>query len=136
MPDYFRIRSRQRYAPGAASFAACVLVVVPCATALGTTLRVVTYNISGDTTTFDTNGVPPSGPLNTVMQAIGAESLAGNFQPIDVLGLEELNNTPSITEQPIVNALNALYGAGTYAFSTQVDQSDSTSAGSGPSGLI
>jgi Dockerin type I domain/PEP-CTERM motif len=101
------------------------------------TLRIVTYNISGDTTTFDSaSGVPPSGPLSTVMQALGAETLAGDAQPIDVLGLEELNNTPSNTEQAIVNSLNSLYGAGTYAFSNQVDLTDSTTAGSGPSGLI
>jgi hypothetical protein len=105
--------------------------------AMGTTLRIVTYNISGDTTTFDNaNGVPPSGPLSTVMQALGAETLAGDAQPIDVLGLEELNNTPSNTEQPIVAALDALYPGANYAYSTQVDQTDSTSSGGGPSGLI
>ncbi|HVU87780.1 MAG TPA: dockerin type I domain-containing protein [Pirellulales bacterium] len=103
------------------------------------TLRVVTYNIDADTGgAAGQRGGPTAGPgLTTVLQAIGAENLAGNAQPIDVLALEELYKTPTTTLQYIVDQLNAIYGAGTYAYDATTDPTTGNSlTGNGPSGLI
>jgi hypothetical protein len=100
---------------------------------------VVTYNVDADTGgATGQKGGPTSGPgLITVLQAIGNEHLAGNSQPIDVLALQELNGTPTTTLQFIVNQLNGIYGAGTYAFDTVVDPTDGANlTGNGPSGLV
>jgi hypothetical protein len=103
------------------------------------TLRVVTYNIDADTggATGQAGG-PTSGPgMATVLQGIGAVSLAGNSQPIDVLALEELYGNPSTTLQYVVGQLNAIYGAGTYAYDTTTDPTNGNFlTGNGPSGLI
>ncbi len=51
--------------------------------------------------------------------------------------LEELNATPTTTLQYIVGQLNAIYGAGTYAYDTVADPTTgNTLTGNGPSGLI
>ena len=98
-------------------------------------LRIATYNVRADT------GSPDGGPgLTTVLQGIGNAILPdGNAQPVDVLALEELNYnnpSPSSTLQFIVSQLNAIYGAGTYAFDPVVDPTDGNTTGNGPSGLI
>ena len=78
-------------------------------------LRIVTYN---------TNEGPRSG-MSTILQAIGAESINGVARPIDVLALQEQEYVTTTT-QAIVNVLNNIYGAGTYARSTlNVDTSGS-----------
>ncbi len=121
------------------------LLVVLCGTVIqGTqasaqTLRIVTYNIDADTGgAVGQKGGPDAGPsLSTVLQAIGAEGLAGNAQPIDVLALQELYKTPTTTLQYIVDQLNSLYGAGTYAYDTATDPTTGNAlTGNGPSGLI
>ena len=92
------------------------------------TLRIVTYNVDADT------GSPDSGPgLTTVLQAIGSDHLQGNTQPIDVLALEEM--TATTTPSYIVGQLNAIYGAGTYAYDPTSDPTTGGTGG-GPSGLI
>jgi hypothetical protein len=96
-------------------------------------LRVVTYNVAED---VGGSGVPGT-DLGTVLQAIGNHSLAGHAQPIDVLALEELYETPATTLSAICTQLNGIYGAGTYAYDTTVDPTtDPTLSGNGPSGLI
>ncbi|HEY4308584.1 MAG TPA: dockerin type I domain-containing protein [Pirellulales bacterium] len=103
------------------------------------TLRVVTYNIDADTGgATGQSGGPTSGPgMATVLQAIGAASLAGNSQPIDVLALEELYGNPTTTLQYVVGQLNAIYGAGTYAYDTTTDPTNGNFlTGNGPSGFI
>jgi len=117
---------------------------------------------SDSTGTFaGTNYVAPSGSglpsggvgaITAALQAIGSLSLgdgAGSSgHPIDVLALEEVgSNTsvststytsvaPSATEMnAIVNALNNIYGANTYAYSTAAD-SISGGEGGGPSTII
>ncbi len=90
----------------------------------------MTYNIDADTGSND------SGPgLTTVLQAIGNEHLDGNAQPIDVLALQELYSTPSVTLSYIVGQLNSIYGAGTYAYDATTDPTTGGTGG-GPSGLI
>src|SRR5882724_11609436 len=105
-----------------------ILVIAVCAFvglrfSAAQVLRVVTYNIDADTGgSFGGTGGPISGPgLTTVLQAIGNSHLAGNAQPIDVLTLQELNVTSSITLDFIVGQLNAIYGDGTYAYDTTSD---------------
>jgi hypothetical protein len=115
------------------------LFVVAAQSTLAQTLRVVTYNIDADTGgATGQKGGPTAGPgLATVLQAIGAESLAGHAQPIDVLALQELYGTPATTLQYFVNQLNSLYGAGTYAYDTTTDPTNGNFlTGNGPSGLI
>jgi hypothetical protein len=117
---------------------------------------------SDSTGTFaGTNYVPPTGSnlpsgglgaITAVLQAIGSLSLedgAGpSGHPIDVLALEEVGantsvNTstytsvaPSTTEMnAIVGALNNIYGANTYAYST-VANSASGGEGGGPSTIV
>ena len=112
---------------------ACSWASAVASVASAETLRIVTYNIKADT------GSPgsDSGPgLTTVLQAIGSEHLnGGNAQPIDVLALQELYSTPSMTLGYIVGQLNGIYGAGTYAYDTTADPTTGGSGG-GPSGLI
>ena len=109
-------------------------------------LRVVTWNIDADTGggVGQMGGVDGGPGLAAVLQAIGQEHLNGNAQPIDVLALEELNgtganaaNATNATLEYVVGQLNAIYGAGTYAYDTTTDPTDGSSeTGNGPSGLI
>ncbi len=105
------------------------------------TLRIVNYNVDADT---GSNGFNLSN-ASTVFQGIGNAVLPDNLpaQPIDVLAVEELqysganaNSPPSATLANLTNQLNAIYGAGTYAYDTVNNISDGNSTGNGPSGLI
>lgn len=86
--------------------------------------RIAEYNIAAST------GTPQTG-LDTILQGIGNEVLAGNSQPIDVLALQEVE-LQSTTSQAVVNLLNAIYGAGTYSRGTL----DGASTGSGTQGVV
>ena len=81
-------------------------------------LRIVDYNGATDTN--------PSGDvragMGTVLQAIGIEDKNGIQRPIDVLSLQEVTNSLGGATS-IVNILNGIYGAGTYARSTVVGSS-------------
>ena len=113
------------------SFALVIFAVAAASTASAQTLRIATYNIKADT------GSPDSGTgLSTVLEAIGAEHLGGNAQPVDVLALQELYSTPSTTLSYIVNQLNSYYNSpGMYAYDPVVDPTTGGTGG-GPSGLI
>ncbi|MGA2062796.1 MAG: endonuclease/exonuclease/phosphatase family protein, partial [Thermoguttaceae bacterium] len=113
------------------SFALFIFAVAAASTVSAQTLRIATYNIKADT------GSPDSGTgLSTVLEAIGAEHLDGNTQPVDVLALQELYSTPSTTLSYIVNQLNSYYNSpGMYAYDTVVDPTTGGTGG-GPSGLI
>lgn len=122
----------------AALVASCWLFT-HCLIADAQNLRVVTYNIDADTGGADGDiGGVYSGPgLTTVLQAIGNAKLAGNAQPIDVLALEELNYSRRTTTLGfIVDQLNSLYGAGTYAYDATFDPTTGDLTGNGPSGLV
>lgn len=99
------------------------------AAAQNRTLRVVSYNIDDADQGNDNNITAAFAGLPTVLQAIGQHQLGGHAQPIDVLGVEELRST---TLANIVTKLNAIYGAGTYAFDPTTDPN----SGGGPDGLI
>lgn len=100
-------------------------------------IRVVTYNtaISG------AGIVAPKAGFDTLMKAIGDHHLAGAAQPIDVLGLQELDGLQffpgenSASLPIIVSQLNAIYGAGTYAADTTKDPTTGGTGG-GPNGLV
>src|SRR5260221_623139 len=68
-------------------------------------IRVVTYNIEDDINGFTT----PRPGLVEVLEGIGEEQVAGSFQPLDVLTLQETTSN-STTVAPIVSALNSYYG--------------------------
>ena len=116
-------------------FGACILTNLSVASAQ--LLRVVTYNIDADTGgAHGARGGDIAGPgLTTVLQAIGNAQLAGHSQSIDVLALEELNAVPSTTLQFVVDQLNGIYGAGTYAYDGTFDPTTGGTGG-GPNGLV
>ncbi|MFV2066786.1 MAG: hypothetical protein ACC645_07365, partial [Pirellulales bacterium] len=70
-------------------------------------LRIVSYNTAGG----------PRAGMETILAAIGAESVAGIARPIDVLVLQEQASVSTTTQQ-IADVLNGLYGAGRYARGT------------------
>jgi len=111
-------------------------------------IRVVTYNIEADISGYTTPRpgliTPSSGGSVTnggVLEGIGEEILAGNFQPIDILTLQETTSN-STTVQPIVNGLNAFYSvlgiSAGYAMSPYqaTESGGSPSGGNGPNALV
>jgi hypothetical protein len=119
---------------GGARILAAIAAATATSSALATTLRMVSYNIDAS----DTGVVMPSG-LPTAIQGIGNHHVAGNAQAVDVLGMQELldtsNTTSSSTLPAVVNALNSIYGAGTYAYDATPDPTTGGSS-NGPSGLV
>jgi endonuclease/exonuclease/phosphatase family metal-dependent hydrolase len=73
-------------------------------------IRIATYNTA---TAFNSNGNPNPG-LQTVLGGVGSESFNGITKRIDILALQEQNNTTGTTTQQALNMMNALYGPGTY----------------------
>jgi hypothetical protein len=108
---------------------ATVIVVVLWATTAHAALRIVSYNIDDADQGNDNNITASYAGLPAALQAIGQHHIGTNAQPIDVLGVEELNST---TLTNLVNALNNIYGAGTYDF----DRTTDPSTGGGTDGLI
>jgi hypothetical protein len=105
-----------------------VVAVCPCG-AWGKTLRIVSYNIDCADQGSDNNITGATHSLPIVIQAIGLHHLGTNAQPVDVLGLEELQDT---TLSNFVAQLNIIYGAGSYVF----DPASDPNTGGGPDGLI
>ncbi len=85
--------------------------VLTCTTTVSAQMRIVSYN-----TPPDGSGLPRSG-LDTVLQAIGSESVNGIAKPIDVLLLQE-QASPSVTTSALVDLLNGIYGSNIYAQGT------------------
>jgi hypothetical protein len=109
-----------------------VLILCACAGLAHGQIRIATYNIAADV-----NGVTtPNAGTDTVLGGIGNEVVNGFARPLDILTLEETTSN-SQTVQPIVNSLNNLYGAGTYAMSpfqaTEIANDPTT--GNGPNAL-
>ncbi|MDX2038445.1 MAG: Calx-beta domain-containing protein [Isosphaeraceae bacterium] len=88
------------------------------------TLRVVSYNIAA------AGGNPRSG-LNTLLEAMGNESYAGNAQPIDILLLQEVQSQTTTTAA-VLALMNSLYGSGSYARGTL----NGGTTGSGTQGIV
>ncbi|MEQ9454756.1 MAG: hypothetical protein RLN76_09230 [Phycisphaeraceae bacterium] len=104
-----------------ALMASALVVGLFAAGAAEAQLRVVSYNTAGG----------PRTNLEDVLEAIGDEVRNGFAKPIDVLSLQE-QSTMASTTQAIVNLLNGVYGAGTYARSSL----NAGSTGAGRPGLI
>jgi hypothetical protein len=116
-----------------------VLMIAPAAVAQ--TLRIAEYNIdcsdqgNNNAVTGSNAGIP------AVIQAMGQHSLVGNAQPVDVMTLTELldtnnNSVTSTTLPTLVNSLNAIYGAGVYAYDATPDPTSGGTQYNGPSGII
>ena len=128
--------------------------ITPIASAETRILRIVTYNIQADvgfgsaplaglvcpfsgTGTFTTSC---SGPVTDggVLEGIGEEILNGNYQPIDILALQETSSA-SATVLPILNGLNTFCSSrGIPAVYTNSSLVLTTTGGSGggPSALV
>ena len=97
--------------------------------AAGNTLRIVSYNIDCADQSSDLNITGAAHSLPTVLDGIGRHHLGTNAQPMDVMNCEELQST---SLGNFVTELNAIYGAGTYAYDLTTDPN----TGGGPDGLI
>lgn len=86
--------------------------------------RVVNYNIAA------ANGAPRAG-LNTLLQAMSAEPVAGKAAQVDLIALQEVESQATTT-QDVVNLMNGIYGAGVYARGSM----DGDSTGSGTQGVV
>ena len=95
----------------------------------GKTLRIVSYNIDCADQSSDNNIIGATHSLPTVVQGIGLHHLGTNAQPVDVMSCEELSST---TLANFTTQLNAIYGAGTYAYDTTAD----ATTGGGTDGII
>src|SRR5450755_4351846 len=93
--------------------AATIVLLLWAASAPATSLRIVSYNIDDADQGNDNNITAAFAGLPAVLKAIGQHHIGTNAQPIDVLGVEELNST---TLPSLVSALNNIYGAGSYAY--------------------
>lgn len=101
----------------------------------GTTeLRIVAYNIAADIYSQGVTAAPQPA-METVLEGIGNEGVNGVARPIDILGLEETTSN-ALTVAPIVTALNAHYGAGTYVASSLQATATGGGDGDGPNALI
>ena len=110
--------------------AAAAMVILAWPTyASAVSLRIVSYNIDDADQGNDDNITAPFAGLPAVLQAIGQHHIGTNAQPIDVLGVEELNST---TLPNLVDALNNIYGVGKYAY----DLTDDPTTGGGTDGLV
>jgi hypothetical protein len=103
------------------------------------TLRIVSYNTDQADQNSEDNLTAAWAGMPTVFQAIGQHYIGTNAQPIDVMGVEELNPSTgtqdgATTLGDMVTALNNIYGAGTYAYYSFVDAN--TGGGAGPDGLV
>ena len=126
---------------GRKSLVASLFALLVVSSSADAALRVVTYNLDADVDRNDDGSITaadgvPSPVLGNVLSAIGNYQLAGRSQPIDVLALQELYFTPSVTLQNVVDQLNSVYGAGTYKFDTRVGGTTGNLAGNGSSGLV
>ena len=83
-------------------------------------LRIVSYNDSG-------NVAGSGGMLAGVFKAIGDETRAGIKRPADIISIQEQDTSLASTTRAL-NAINGIYGAGTYAASTIHGVGDSTQA--------
>jgi hypothetical protein len=104
-----------------------------CGHAFGATLRIVSWNIEDD---IDGATTPLPG-FNTVLEGIGNELLAGDAQPIDIMGLEETTSNAT-TVQPILNFLNTDYPGSNYQMGTLQggEEGGDTADGNGPNAIV
>jgi endonuclease/exonuclease/phosphatase family metal-dependent hydrolase len=83
-------------------------------------MRVVTYNVANGSGVG--NGIVPRTGMGVVLAAMGNESTGGIARPIDILMLQEVDDVTT-TVQDFLNIMNGIYGAGTYARGTVLNDS-------------
>ena len=112
---------------------ASILAFGICNHAFGGILRIVDWNIEDD---IDGATTPRPG-MNTVLQGIGNELIAGDAQPIDIMTLEETTSN-SVTVQPILNMLDGDYAGANYQMSSYqaTEEGGDTADGNGPNALV
>lgn len=84
-------------------------------------LRIASYNITGDAR---------SG-MDTVLRAFGDQVVNGVSRPVDIIALQETDSQATDT-QTIVNLLNTIYGANTYARGN----TNGATTGAGTQGIV
>jgi endonuclease/exonuclease/phosphatase family metal-dependent hydrolase len=89
-------------------------------------LRVVNYNIASS----ESPGTPRIG-LNTILEAIGMETVGGIARAIDLLALQEVFSQ-STTTAAVASLLNTIYGVGIYATGSL----NGASSGGGTVGVV
>ena len=103
-------------------------------------LRVVTWNTADDVSTNDVSLNLARPGMGHVLQAIGALNVDGHARPVDILALQESDYYSgkgiNPTAQSVVNALNAVYGAGAYAAAPMTGTSTGNNIGNGPQTLV
>lgn len=106
----------------------CLSLLVSCAALTAYPvygqLRIANYNILASGGSTNTG-------LNTVLQAIGNDNTIGFSKPIDILLIQE-TKTQATTTQQVVDILNTIYGAGTYARGSL----DASTTGGGMTGIV
>jgi endonuclease/exonuclease/phosphatase family metal-dependent hydrolase len=85
-------------------------------------VRIATWNTD---TAFNSGGTPSPG-TQTVLTGLGSESFNGIAKRVDILCLQEQNNTSGTTTAQIVNMMNGVHGPGTYARGSLVSGATST----------
>ncbi len=83
-------------------------------------LRVVTYNVANGSGVG--NDIVPRTGMDVVLAAMGSESTGGIARPIDILMLQEVDDVTT-TVQDFLNIMNGIYGPGTYARGTVLNDS-------------
>ncbi len=123
---------RRGYQAGARFVAVLAVFSLSMNLALAGQFRVVTYNILADS-----GGVTePRSGMGTVLEGIGDENVNSVTRPVDVLSLQETTSNTT-TVQPLLDILNNIYGANTYAMSPyQAKVNGSATSGNGPNALV
>lgn len=106
-------------------FCSAVVIAVSVGLCQATTLRMVDWNI-----TASDISTPRSG-FDTILEAMGVESVNGFSRPLDLMMFEEVNSQQT-TSQAVANALNNFYGGTAY----KVGTINGGSTGSGTQGVV
>ncbi len=117
----------------AVTCAASFIGALCCSQALAGEIRLAAYNLDADVSSF----TPNTSARDALLQGIGNFSVVGHAQQLDILAMEETTSN-STTVTPIVNDLNGIYGAGTYAtpsFQATENGNDPT-FGNGPNAIL
>jgi hypothetical protein len=107
-----------------------------------TNLRVVTWNTANSTGSAGTDPRAPvaGGSLAQSLQAMGALNTTGFSRPVDILAMQEsvyyTGSGVNPTAQAVVNILNGIYGAGTYAAGTLNGTTTGPNANNGPNTVV
>jgi len=111
----------------------CFSILGICSHALGSTLRIVDWNIEDDIDGYTT----PRPGFNTVLQGMGNDVIAGDAQPLDIMSLEETTSNTT-TVAPILTMLNGDYAGANYQMSSVqgTESGNDAGDGNGPNAIV